>query len=222
MQARGFLFASMIVGLGYFISWQLDISAPFLTVWKGAGVALLALYAAANARSVDGWLLVVVMVLGALGDVLLEAIGLEAGAAAFVVGHIVAVVLYLRNRRSSLTLSQKLLGLVIVPVSVIIAVGLVLPAETLAIAVYTLFVGAMTAAAWTSRFPRYRTGIGAVMFLASDLLIFASMGPLSAQDWTRYAIWGLYYVGQLLIVIGVVSTLAKISEPTTAVIGNVA
>ncbi len=41
--------------------------------WKGAGVALLAVYAALKARNLDGWLICAVMAFGALGDVLLEA-----------------------------------------------------------------------------------------------------------------------------------------------------
>ena len=41
---------------------------------------------------------------------------------------------------------------------------------------YTGGVAIMAATAWVSRFPRYRTGIGAMAFLASDLLIFAGGG----------------------------------------------
>ena len=75
------------------------------------------------------------------------------------------------------------------------------------IGIYTAFVASMAAAAWISRFPRYRTGIGAMMFLASDLLIFARMGPLAGDVWVGFAIWGLYFGGQFLIAIGVTRTL---------------
>jgi uncharacterized membrane protein YhhN len=34
----------------------------------------------------------------------------------------------------------------------------------------------MAAAAWSSRFPRYRVGAGAVLFVISDWLIFSRMG----------------------------------------------
>ena len=46
---------------------------------EGAGVALLAIWAAIQARDVDGWLIAAVMALGATGDVLLDAQGLETG-----------------------------------------------------------------------------------------------------------------------------------------------
>ena len=74
-------------------------------------------------------------------------------------------------------------------------------------ALYALFLGVMASCAWISRFPRYRTGIGALMFVASDLLIFARMGPFAGMAWVSPAIWGLYFGGQALIAIGVMRTL---------------
>jgi uncharacterized membrane protein YhhN len=78
-----------------------------------------------------------------------------------------------------------------------------------AVALYALGLAAMAAFAWLSRFPRYRVGIGALMFVVSDLLIFARSGPLHGQEWVGYAIWTLYFGGQLLIVLGVTRTLEK-------------
>jgi len=54
------------------------------------------------------------------------------------------------------------------------------------VAVYSLGLALMAATAWTSRFPRFRVGIGAVMFLVSDLLIFGRMGrcrTTSSSGW---------------------------------------
>ena len=67
----------------------------------------------------------------------------------------------------------------------------------------------MTAAAWTSSFPRYRVGIGAVMFAVSDLLIFADLGPLADSALPGLLIWPLYYFGQFLICTGVVGELRR-------------
>jgi uncharacterized membrane protein YhhN len=67
----------------------------------------------------------------------------------------------------------------------------------------------MAAAAWTSRFPRYRTGIGAMLFLASDLFIFAGEGGALSKGVTMWLVWPFYFVGQALIAWGVVSTLSK-------------
>ena len=208
--SRGLLIAAILAGASFMASWGLDLPPAAAIAWKGSGVALLALYAASRAKSTDGWLLVAVMALGALGDVLLETSGLTIGALAFLAGHVIALALYLRNRRPSLTLSQALLAVLLVPATVFIA--FLLPSDRSAapgIAFYSLGLSLMAAAAWTSRFPRYRVGLGALMFLDSDLLIFARAGPLHGQVWVNFAVWILYLAGQALICTGVVGGLAK-------------
>jgi uncharacterized membrane protein YhhN len=196
--------AALFAGLSYVATWGLGFGPVVMVIWKGAGVSLLALWAAVQARDHDGWLLAAVMAFGAAGDVLLETAGLTAGAAAFAVGHVLAIWLYARNRRASVTPSQRLLALLIVPVTVVTAY--LLPADrsgALGIAFYALLLSVMAAMAWTSRFPRYRTGIGAMMFVASDLLIFARLGPIADTVTVGVAIWLLYFVGQWLIAVGV-------------------
>jgi len=72
----------------------------------------------------------------------------------------------------------------------------------------------MAAAAWTSRFPRFVVGLGAVLFVVSDLLIFARLGPLAGATWVGFGVWTLYFGGQLLICLGVSGTLASPHSPT--------
>ena len=71
----------------------------------------------------------------------------------------------------------------------------------------------MAASAWLSSFSRYRVGLGAVMFLASDGLIFARIGPLANSALPGLLIWPLYYFGQFLICIGVVGTVRSRTKP---------
>lgn len=196
--------AAVLAGLSYVAIWGLGFGPTVMTIWKGAGVSLLALWAAALARNQDGWLLASVMTFGAAGDVLLETAGLMTGAAAFAIGHVVAIWLYARNRRASLTPSQRILALLIVPMTV--GTAYLLPADrsmALGIAFYALLLSIMAAMAWTSDFSRYRTGIGAMMFVASDLLIFARLGSIADTVAVGVAVWLLYFVGQWLIAIGV-------------------
>jgi uncharacterized membrane protein YhhN len=206
---KGVWIAAVLAGVSYLFADALGAGGAAGIAWKGAGVGLLALWCALQARALDGWLITGVMAFGALGDVLLDAVGQTAGAAAFIVGHGLAMLLYFRNWRPRISFSQRLLAALVVPLSVFIAASLVSQAEMLPIAAYTFFVSGMAASAWTSRFPRYRTGIGAMMFLASDLLIFARMGPLASAGWVTFAIWALYFGGQVLIALGVVNTLVK-------------
>ena len=74
-------------------------------------------------------------------------------------------------------------------------------------AAYSGVVGAMAATAWLSRFPRYRVGLGAVLFVVSDLFIFSREAGVLPESITSWLIWPLYFGGQFLIATGVVQTL---------------
>lgn len=202
--ARWTLIASVIAGVSYVATWSLNLSPGIETAWKGAGVALLAVHAALRARSLDGWLLVAVMVLGTGGDVLLETQGLTVGAVSFLLGHLVATWLYLRNRKPGL-----LVPLLLIPV--VVAISYLLPhdrAGAPGIALYSLFLAVMAATALMSRFPPKTVGLGALMFVVSDLLIFGRLGPLPDNLAVGLGVWGLYYFGQMLICVGVAGALA--------------
>ncbi|WP_312163778.1 lysoplasmalogenase family protein [Phenylobacterium sp.] len=204
------LAASVIAGVSYVASWNMALPEGVGTAWKGAGVALLAVYAGLRARNFDGWLICAVMAFGALGDVLLETHGLNVGAIAFLVGHLIAIGLYLRHRRRGLSNADKLALAVLVPAVAIAAY--LLPADRslgAGAALYSLGLAIMAACAWASRFPRTLVGLGAAMFVVSDLLIFGRAGPLAGAAWVGLAIWGLYYFGQLLICVGVVRGLGR-------------
>ena len=202
---RAIWWAALIAGISYFVADHLGLDGPAQVAWKGAGVGLLAIWAATRATSVDGWAIALVLALGALGDVLLETSGFTVGGVAFLAGHIVATLLYLGHRRKQLTVSQTALGGALLAGTPLVT-WLITGEWT--IALYALGLGAMAGAAWTSRFPRYRAGVGAVMFVASDLLIFARMGPLETSVLPGLLVWPLYFGGQALIARGVVATLA--------------
>ena len=203
---RAILWAAIVAGASYCLAAWLGWHGPAVTAWKGAGVALLAMWAATRARSADGWLLVAVMALGATGDVLLEAVNVATGALAFLLGHLVAIALYLRNRRPALTTSQRALGWLIAPLTIAIAFALT---GSSGVGIYAAALGVMAATAWMSRFPRYRVGLGAMLFVASDLLIFSRAGPLAASFLPTLLIWPFYFAGQALIAVGVVATLDR-------------
>ena len=208
-EKRPWLLASLLAGISYYFVRDGQIPGLYLMAWKGAGVALLALYALARHKGADSRQIAAVMAFGALGDVLIELV-LEWGAVAFLIGHLIAIHLYWRHRRARLSPSQKLAGIafaVLIP-----AISFMLPSDRAAapgVALYALGLGLMTAAAWTSSFPRYRVGLGAVMFAVSDLLIFARIGPLAQSALPNLLIWPLYYFGQFLICTGVVGELRR-------------
>ncbi len=78
------------------------------------------------------------------------------GAVAFIVGHCIAVTLYLRHRRQKLAFSQKLFAIFLIPITIFVAWSLPFDrAEALGLAIYSAFLAVMAALAWTSSFSRY-------------------------------------------------------------------
>lgn len=208
---RGLFWIAVLAGASYSLTaWGFVDAGAWAAAWKTSGVALLAIWAATRARSADGWLIAAVLALGALGDLLLETHGFTIGGAAFAAGHVVAIWLYLRNRRDTLTPSQRLLGYLLAPATVLISALLAAPAgQALPVGAYAAFLGVMATTAWTSRFPRHRVGIGAVLFVVSDLLIFSRFGVMKDSVVPGLLIWPTYFAAQALIAWGVVQTLVK-------------
>jgi uncharacterized membrane protein YhhN len=196
--------AAVLAGLSYWPGSQLDLPHLAEVAWKGSGVALLSIWAGVQARRLNGWLLAVVFALGAAGDVLLEVAGLEVGAVAFLAGHLVAILLYLRHRRPAasmwplLAIPLVVLGAAALPVDRAAAPG---------IAFYSLGLVAMAVAASLSRFPL--AAVGTWLFVASDLLIFARLGPLAGSWVPDLLVWPLYFAGQAFIAWDVASWLRR-------------
>ena len=206
-ESRPFLLLSLLFGISYFFAKDSNIPGLYLMAWKGAGVGFLAIYALVRLHRLDGKIVGAIMALGAIGDMALE-YDLILGAGAFMAGHLVAIAFYSRFRRHQLGFSQKIFAILLVPLSMLIAWALPsVRADAAGVAVYCLSVAAMAAMAWTSRFSRYQVGAGAVMFLVSDLLIFARMGPMENSVIPELLIWPLYYFGQFMIATGIVRTL---------------
>lgn len=189
--------AALVAGVSYLWVVASGLAGPPAIAWKGSGVALLAVYAALARQ----WPIALVMALGAAGDVLLETHGLMVGAIAFALGHVVAIWVYWTNRRAQTSGSQRGLAIATLVLTPLVSFALTGQPD---VAFYGLLLGAMAATAWVSRFGRYSVGIGAMAFVASDLLIFARMEALAGQAWVSFAIWLLYFGGQYLIATGVV------------------
>lgn len=208
MDKRPWLVASLVAGTSYWLASKGQVPGLWLMLWKGSGVALLAAYAWAHHPSRNAHLIALIMALGAIGDVVLE-LNFALGAVAFLLGHLAAISLYLRFRRERPSPSQKAAAIVTLLAVPLISLPLTGQAQ---VAIYALSLSGMAAAAWLSSFPRYRVGLGAMMFVVSDLLIFARMGPMAGSPVPELLIWPLYYFGQFLIGTGVISTLRARGE----------
>ena len=208
-EKRPLLLLSLAAALAFYYLRFTGFPGLYLMAVKGAAVGLLALYAFLRHSGPDVRLLGWALGAAALGDVAME-LDHVAGGLCFALFHLFAIVLFRRHRRESLTTSQAWVAGVTFCLTPLIA--WVLPSDregAWQVGLYALILGAMAASAWTSSFPRYRVGAGAMLFLFSDLLIFADMGMLAGHFVPRYMVWPLYYLGVLLIATGVIDTVRK-------------
>jgi uncharacterized membrane protein YhhN len=204
VEHRPWLLASVTAACAFYFLADNPLGEIWLVLIKGSAVGLLATYAWRRAgQGLDGAIFVLALALSAAGDMVLE-LDFNAGGALFLASHLVAVGFYLRHRRVRTSPSQRLLAAALLTGTPLVSYLLSLRPD---VALYSAALGAMAAASWLSRFPRYRVGTGAVLFIVSDWLIFSRMGSMSLEPLPTYLIWPLYYAGQLMIATGVVQTL---------------
>lgn len=208
VEHRPWLLASILASLAFYAvtrGWWPGppIADLYLAVLKGAGVGFLAVYAWVRHPERDAKVVALFMLLGALGDSLLD-LFFQVGAGFFLAGHLVAVAFYLQHRRPVRSPTQlAAAGALLVGTPLI---SWLLTQDPLVL-LYSAGLAAMAATAWISRFPRYRVGLGAVLFVISDLLIFARIGLPGMKPAADLLVWPIYYCGQFLIATGIIQTL---------------
>lgn len=203
---RPWLLASLIASVSYFFLAD-RIPGLFAIPWKGLGVGFLAIYAARRTSGPTGFTVTALFALCSMADMALD-VSFLVGGAVFALAHCVAIALYWCHRRERTTTSQKGAAAAILILVPSIAALLTFPqANWHLAALYAIVLAAMSASAWVSRFPRYRVGMGTLLFVASDLVIFAREAGRIDPAITEWLVWPLYYVGQLMIATGLVQTL---------------
>ena len=202
---RPWLLLSMLFGISFPLAAIMNVPGIWAMVWKVGGLALMVPYALRRHHNGEFAILAGILALCALGDGLVE-IQLELGALAFGTAHILAIWLYSRHRRVRPVFSQTLLAFALFMLTPILAYFL---GGTLA-AIYSVLLSAMAAMAWSSNFPRYRVGVGAMLFVLSDMVLFAREGgTIATGTAVGLVVWYSYYCGMILIATGIVQTLVK-------------
>ena len=211
VERRPWLIASLIAALAWWGLGGSDIvPGLYKVIWKGAPLLLLAAYAWQRHLGSDGTVLAGFLVIAGMSDMMSE---LQFAAAGTLMGFslLLAIWLFSRNRRDHASLTQVGLA-VVIAVTVPLVAWFLLAGQDgrLIVTGFALLLAIMAATAWISRFSRYRVGAGAMLFVASELLLFASFGPvMQGSPVARLLIWPLYYAGQLMITTGVVSRLRR-------------
>lgn len=200
---RPWLLLAVLAAITYYFVRDTALGGVWVMLIKGMSVSFLSFYALRRSDHRDAQVLALFLGFSALGDMGIE-LSLELGGALFFAAHLAGMVLFLRNLRAAPVGSQKALAVGLLMGAPLISYLLT---QDLQIALYSLALGGMASGAWMSRFPRYRVGFGAVLFVISDWLIFAREGVLEASNLPDLFVWPIYFVAQFLIATGVVQTL---------------
>jgi uncharacterized membrane protein YhhN len=207
--ARALIALSLAAGLVYpFLEGRFGLTTDI--VLKGLGVSALAVAAFLNKNKGFRWL-AAIMAAGALGDILLEVPGaFYIGAGSFALGHCLAIGFYGSNRRASVSVIHRIAaaGLILYGLAMPMLVtppGTRIGAETL----YAVLLCGMAAAMLLSRFAWPLGAAGALLFVASDTFLIMRLGGTLIGGATIHGliVWYSYYLGQLLIFLGVARAL---------------
>lgn len=188
---------SLAASAAYF-SGQLTHPLPGSVVWKGLAVSPLAVLAWLRCER----LLALALALGSLGDVLLDLDPslFVPGLGAFLAGHVVYTVLWVRNWPRPLRVRWIPLAVLALFTGALCAWLIPsLGAMAVPVVFYMLAITAMVAAAILTPF-RW-VAIGAALFLLSDALlgIHKFRAPVPYRD---FLVWTTYYLGQVAIAQG--------------------
>ena len=202
--------------LSYLVCLPLD-PFPGLVVIKGMGVFLLAVVAFRVSGRISGGtsglLLALGLLLSSIGDVFLrlDPVGMFVhGLGSFLLAHIIYVVLFLRIRQKGSSIDGRQRALI--ALFIIYGLGLGgwmaphLGAHTIPVLVYAAVITVMGVTCALAKFGNPWVLVGAVLFVSSDtaLAIDKFMMPLDGIGWY---IWPSYYIGQMLIMSGVLAHL---------------
>lgn len=207
LERRPWLLGSLASAIAYYLLFDAEIGGLYLIGFKGAAAGLLAIYALLRHAGTESRLLAASLAMAAVGDITLELYP-EYALIPFFAAHLFALSLYLRNRRHSPTGSQKMAALaILILLPLIVALSMLGQPGFTPASLYSVTLAGMAAAAWMSRFPRYRVGAGALLFAAGHVLLIAAQASPLATLAASWLAWPLYYIGQFLIATGVIQSL---------------
>lgn len=209
VERRPWLLGSLVSAIAYLALRDEAVGGLYLTGWKGAATAFLAIYALLRHVGTGGRLLAGSLAVFACADIMLE---LFPGIAIllFFAAHVLMLVLFLRDLRPDPAASQKAAAVALLLLTPLIAwLSTSGRPDGWTLTVYAFLLGGMAAAGWMSRFSRYHAGAGVLLLTGGKLLEVASIGALHGSDWPTLLAWPLCYAGQFMICTGVIRALRR-------------
>ncbi|WP_067731920.1 hypothetical protein [Novosphingobium naphthalenivorans] len=208
IERRPWLLTSVLFALAF--AWLQDSRLPgvYLMVLKAAPLVLLGVYAVLRHKGHDTQLLAAMLAFEGIGGACIDLVEVLGGIV-MAVGFALGIGLFLTHRRPRLTVSQKGLAaalLLLTPVICQLAVHPLAQAGW-APAYFGVALGGMAACAWTSNFPRYRVGLGAIGIIAGSVVTLTSLRVVNGPGLGEIVGWPLFYLGNLIMATGVTGEL---------------
>ncbi|KXX73773.1 Lysoplasmalogenase-like protein TMEM86A [Madurella mycetomatis] len=213
--------AALAASIGAAVLYSAKVRSPpsrLRMVVKTSSTALLSAVAAMRGGPL---LLVGALALGAIGDAFLawdDETSFLCGLGSFLVAHILYIAAFTQTDMGRETWHEILLGgtwrtfaagalALLVPIMIFLLIPRISHALRPPVVVYSLVISVMALVALTLGSTQVVSG--ALMFTSSDSILAAEkflVSPASShRAWMQHAVWILYYSGQLLIALGLLS-----------------
>ncbi len=179
---------------------------PLIVAIKGLFSLLLALSVLIARKGRASFLIGIALAISAFADMALVTIGTVAGGVGFAAAHGFAGYAYFITRRAS-NHWLRWTAAVAVPIVSVGASYLVLrnTDQPIVLALFPIVSGGMATLAILSRFPLWLSGLGAAIFVLSDILFLAHIGILQSSGSLGYLTWASYAIGYAMVAKGAVS-----------------
>jgi len=212
---QSLILLSLVVAILYGGGWYPDYGPIISAIIKGSAVGLLALFVLISTQTLNHFILFLALSASVAGDTLL-ALPIEnsfiKGLTAFLAAQVLFIFLYVKNRLPL----EDLSGVRVRAASLLWAFAAAslyflyphLEELTVPVFVYTAALISMATAALLSKFPVKLVGFGALLFVVSDSILGARQF-MTVPDFTRYIVWGTYYLAELLMMLGVMLTVER-------------
>jgi YhhN family len=183
-----------------------SLPKPLIVATKGLFSALLAMSVFAARKGSASQMVGAALAISAVVDMLLVTIGSAAGGLAFAVAHLFAGYAYAKNQRDHNTAILWMFATA-VPLIAVVSSYLALRGsdQNILMSLFPLISASMAALAILSRFPLWLSGLGAAIFVASDVLFLADLGVLRHSGEWGYLTWASYAVGYAMVARGAAS-----------------
>jgi hypothetical protein len=207
LERRPWLLVSLGAAIAYYGLKDADFPGTYLLAIEAVSLLLLSGYAILRHHDADSRMLA-----GALACAGLGVVGVElypyAGALVLIIANALLTALFVRHTRPLPAAAQKAAAVALLLLVPLISWRLPLDRDAATLTgIYGLSLGGMAGSAWLSAFPRYRTGIGALLCVVAGMLGIAGAGVLADSDLPSWFSWPAFYIGHFLMAVGTVQTL---------------